>query len=117
MKMMITNSFFDGDRPTKLGRWHHNSQFFLVDCRMTRNITDEDISYAYTDKVLDSCEWGKRVYYCNCYREGGDYGWLRNNERESEDAANGLMSTAEWCFGYKWNPEAQIRDLWKWVAY
>lgn len=117
MKMMITNSFFDGDRPTKLGRWHHNSQFFLVDCRMTKNIKDEDISYAYTDKVLDPCEWGKRVYYCNCYREGGDYGWLRNNERESEDAANGLMSTAEWCFGYKWNPEAQIRDLWKWIAY
>lgn len=117
MKMMITNSLFDGSRPTKLGRWHHNSQFFLVDCRMTRNITDEDISYAYTDKVLDSCEWGKRVYYRDCYREDGNSGWMRNNERESEDAPHGLMSTAEWCFGYKWNPEAQIRDLWKWLAY
>ena len=117
MKMMITNSLFDGSRPTKLGRWHHNSQFFLVDCRMTRNITDENISYAYTDKVLDSCEWGKRVYYRDCYREDGNSGWMRNNERESEDAPHGLMSTAEWCFGYQWNPEAQIRDLWKWLAY
>ena len=117
MKLMITNSFFDGEKPTKLGRWHHNSQFFLVDCRLSKNVKDEDISYAYKDKVLDPCEWGKRVYYRNCYREGGDSGWLRNNERESEDAANGLHSTAEWCFGYKWDPEAHIRNLWKWLAY
>lgn len=117
MKLMITNSFFDGDKPTKLGRWHHNSQFFLVDCRMSKNVKDEDISYAYKDKVEDPCIWGKRVYYRNCYREGGNSGWMTNNEKESEDAAHGLHSTAEWCFGYQWNPEAQIRSLWKWVAY
>jgi PelA/Pel-15E family pectate lyase len=81
-KLVITNSTFDAKSPTQLGRYHHDSQFFIVNCKMTKNILNNNISYAYSDKVLDPCPWGQRVYYYGCTREGGDTGWLKDNLKE-----------------------------------
>ena len=116
-KLVILDSKFDAKSPTTLGRWHHDSQFYLIHCQLTKNILDEDIHYAYTDKVLDPCPWGKRVYYYACTREGGDSGWLKNNldEAEGQPAFHGI--TALWTFHQKWNPEAHIRELWNVLAY
>ena len=66
-KLVITNSHFDAASPTVLGRYHHDSQFFFVSCTMSKNILDSNISYAYSDKVLDPCPWGQRVYFYNLY--------------------------------------------------
>lgn len=41
--------------PTPLGRYHHDAQFFLLNCRLSDMIIDSNIAYAYTDKVLDPC--------------------------------------------------------------
>ncbi|MBO5466537.1 MAG: pectate lyase [Prevotella sp.] len=116
-KLVITESVFDAKRPTILGRYHHDSQFFLINCKMTEQILDTNISYAYTDKVLDPCPWGLRTYYYNCYREGGNSGWLSNNLHEAENAPEYHGITALWTFEGKWNPEKRIRELWNVLAY
>lgn len=116
-KFVVTCSSFDALSPTKLGRYHHDHQFYLAHCRMSKNILDSNISYAYSDKVLDPCPWGLRVYYYGCEREGGDSGWLRNNldQAPGHPAFHGL--TALWTFDGKWDPEARIRDLWYVLKY
>ena len=116
-KLVITNSIFDAKSPTQLGRYHHDSQFFIVNCKMTKNILNNNISYAYSDKVLDPCPWGQRVYYYGCTREGGDTGWLKNNLQESEEKPEFHGITALWTFNKQWDPEKRIRDLWDVLAY
>ena len=116
-KLVITNSTFDAARPTPLGRYHHNHQFYLVNCSLSANILDSNIAYAYTDKVLDPCPWGLRTYYWGCTREGGHSGWLANNLSQAEGSPAFHAITAKWTFSGKWDPEARIRDLWKALAY
>ena len=116
-KLVITNSTFDAATPTKLGRWHHDSMFYLINCRMTKNVLDSNIQYAYSDKVLDPCPWGERVYYLYCCREGGHSGWMDNNIEKSEEQGTYHSTTAAWTFGGRWDPEKHIRNLWKYIAY
>ncbi len=116
-KLVITNSSFDAQSPTVLGRYHHDAQFFLIHCRMSDKILDNNIGYAYTDKVLDPCPWGQRTYYYGCYREGGNSGWLNDNLNEAEHAPAFYGITAAWTFGGKWDPEKRIRELWNILAY
>lgn len=84
---------------------------------MSDKILDNNIGYAYTDKVLDPCPWGQRTYYYGCYREGGNSGWLNNNLQDAEGAPAFYGITALWAFDGKWNPEQRIRDLWNILAY
>lgn len=116
-KLVITNSSFDAARPTILGRYHHDHQIYIANSKMSANILDTNISYAYSDKVLDPCPWGFRVYYWGCIREGGDSGWLRNNLSEAPGSPEYHTLTANWTFDGKWNPEERIRDLWYILAY
>ena len=116
-KLVITNSSFDAKCPTHLGRYHHDSQFYLLNCKLSERILDRNISYAYTDKVLDPCPWGPRIYYYCSQREGGDSGWLKNNLKEAEGSPEPHQITAKWVFGNRWDPEKRIRDLWKVLEY
>ena len=116
-KLVIKDSYFDAKSPTILGRYHHDSQFFLLNCKLSSKILDTNISYAYTDKVLDPCPWGLRVYYYNCSREGGHSGWLANNLDKSEEAPAFHAVTARWTFNEQWDPEAKIRELWHVLGY
>lgn len=116
-KLVITNSSFDSKTPAILGRYHHDSQFVIVRCKMSKNILDSNISYAYTDKVLDPCPWGQRTYYYGCIREGGHGNWLDDNLNEMEKPTAFYGVTASWTFDGKWNPEQRIRDLWNVLAY
>lgn len=116
-KLVIANSTFDAKSPTHLGRYHHDSQFYMLFCKMSEQILDRNISYAYTDKVLDPCPWGLRTYYYNCAREGGNSGWLENNLKEADGSPEFYSITAQWTFGNKWDPEKRIRDLWKFIEY
>ena len=116
-KLVITNSTFDAASPTILGRYHHDAQFFFISCSMSKNILDSNISYAYTDKVLDPCPWGQRVYFYGCTREGGHGAWMNNNLDEAEGAPEFHGITAQWTFGGKWDPESVVRDLWDYIRY
>ncbi len=116
-KLVITNSSFDAKSPTLLGRYHHDSQFFLINCKMSEQVLDCNISYAYSDKVLDPCPWGQRTYYYGNTRQGGQSGWMNNNLHEAENPTEFHGITALWTFGGKWDPEQRIRDLWNVLAY
>lgn len=123
-KFVVTNSFFDALKPAPLGRYHHDSQFYIVNCHMTQNIIDADIAHAYKaqpelskGKTIDPCPWGHRVYYIACHRDGGDSGWLKDNVGTGDNAPTYYSTNAAWTFGGKWNPEATIRDLWNVLAY
>mgnify|MGYP001943191261 CR=1 FL=1 len=116
-KLVITNSKFDAMSPTPLGRYHHDSQFYLVECKLSENILDQNIRYAYIDKVLDPCPWGLRVYYYGCSRDGGHSGWLNDNLQEAEGSPEFHAITAQWTFDGKWNPEKRVRDLWNVLTY
>jgi len=116
-KLVIVDSWFDAKVPTHLGRYHHDSQFYLVHCHLSQNILDKNISYAYTDKVLDPCPWGLRTYYWACWRDGGHSGWLADNLRTAPGAPEYHTVTALWTFDNRWDPEARIRDLWPVLAY
>lgn len=116
-KLVITNSRFDAKSPTPLGRYHHDSQFYLIDCELGQNILDQNISYAYTDKVLDPCPWGQRTYYYGCYRDGGNGPWLENNLDKAPGRPPFHAITASWTFDNKWDPEKRIRELWDVLAY
>ncbi|MBR5850776.1 MAG: pectate lyase [Alistipes sp.] len=116
-KLVITDSSFDAASPTLLGRYHHDSQFFLAYCTLSERVLDGNIHYAYSDKVLDPCPWGLRTYYYGCTREGGHSGWLKDNLHEAENAPAPYGVTAHWTFEGKWNPEKRIRDLWHVLAY
>lgn len=116
-KLVIVDSKFDAKSPTTLGRYHHDSQFYLIHCQLSKNILDENIHYAYTDKVLDPCPWGLRAYYYACTREGGHSGWLDNNLQEAKGSPEFHAVNALWTFDGRWNPERHIRDLWNVLAY
>lgn len=116
-KLVITNSTFDAASPTLLGRYHHDAAFYLVHCTLSEQVINGNIHYAYSDQVLDPCPWGLRTYYYNVVRAGGHSGWLRNNLSEAPGAPEHYAVTAAWTFGYEWDPEQRIRDLWDVLAY
>ena len=116
-KLVITDSHFDSKRPVTLGRFHHDSQFFLINCTMTSKIIDHNIGYAYTDQVLDSIPWGQRVYMYNVKREGGNFAWMANNLEKAKGSPKLKDITAKWTFAGKWDPEAKIQSLWNVLAY
>ena len=117
MKFVINNSNFDASIPTLLGRYHHDHQFFILNSVMSKNILNRDIMYAYSDKVLDPCELGQRMYYWRNIREGGQSGWLDNSLDKSAKPVESWAMTAEWTFDGKWDPEQRLRDVWKFIAY
>ena len=116
-KLVITDSHFDSKSPVTLGRYHHDSQFFLINCTMSDKIIDHPIGYAYTDQVLDPCPWGQRVYIYNVHRRGGDFNWMRNNLDEAKGAPRPEQITPKWTFDGRWDPEARIDSLWDVLAY
>lgn len=116
-KLVITDSHFDSRSPVTLGRYHHDSQFYLLNCTMTDKIIDHPVGYAYSDQVLDPCPWGQRLYMYNIKRDGGNYAWMRNNLKEAKGSPKAKEITAKWTFGGAWDPEAKIKSLWNVLAY
>lgn len=123
-KFVVTNSSFDALKPTPLGRYHHDSQFYVVNCHLSRNIIDADIDHAYraqpelsAGKTVDPCPWGHRTYYYGCVREGGHSGWLDNNLDQAPGSPAHVGINAKWTFDGRWDPESRIRLLWNVLAY
>ena len=75
-KTVLKNCTFVGDSGYKLGRFHRDAQFFLVDCNFSKEMANDDIYQVRKDTTL---RWGKRVNYFNCRREGGDFTWHKDN--------------------------------------
>ena len=70
MKSVFRNCSFKGDIPYNLGRYHHEANFYLLDCRFDKNLQDQPIFKAATAK---SMFWDSQAYYYNCHTEGKNY--------------------------------------------
>jgi len=101
-KTVLKNCFFDGYKDFKLGRYHRDAQFFLIDCRFSKNMADTDIYLVPTSNII---QWGRRVYYYNCHRDGEEYKWYANNLPANVNAND---MTLEWLFGNRWKPVAAV---------
>ena len=101
-KTVLKNCTFDGYAGFKLGRYHKDAQFYLVDCKFSKNMANEDIYLVPTGNAV---QWGRRVYYFNCHRDSGDYAWFANNLEKASGAPGAAGVTAAWVFQNKWNPE------------
>jgi PelA/Pel-15E family pectate lyase len=73
-----------------------------VGCRFAKNMADADIYHAASGPGAK--QWGRRVYYANCHRAGGDYAWMQDNLATAEGAPKAKDLTAAWTFGGRWNP-------------
>lgn len=98
-KTVLINCKFKGYDNFLLGRYHRDAQFYLINCEFARNMKDTAIYIVPTSNTI---KWGKRIYYYNCYREGGeDYSWYSNN---LPDKIKPTDITVKWVFGNRWNP-------------
>ena len=102
-KTVLVNCKFTGDDGYKLGRYHRDAQFYLVNCSFDKNMDDADI-YQREANPPNVLQWGKRVYYYNCKKDGGNYKWFADN-LPSNISFNDI--SAFWTFDYKWNPEKE----------
>ena len=98
-KTVLVNCRFTGYDGFLLGRYHRDAQFYLVNCSFAKNMRDSAIYLVPTNnKIL----WGKRIYYSNCHREGGnDFNWYSDNLPAGLKASD---ISVNWVFGNRWNP-------------
>jgi len=99
-KTVLMNCKFTGDDGFKLGRYHRDAQFYLLNCNFPKNMADVDI-YQRAAIPPNLIQWGKRVYYYNCKKEGGDYSWHKDNLPAGFSINDFNMS---WVYDNKWNP-------------
>ncbi len=103
-KTVLYNCTFKGDDNFKLGRFHKDAQFYLLNCSFPKNMADADIYLVPAKDPKDTLKWGRRVYYYNCKKTGGDFAWHKNNLPENF----GINEfNIPWVYDYKWNPTNQ----------
>jgi pectinesterase len=102
-KFVIRNSVFNGVLNFPLGRNHKDAQFYLLDCRFSKNMLDRPIGPAFDTLKF---RWPGRYYYYNCHRDGNDYPWYADNLGTAyEGPVTQDLITASWTFMGKWDPE------------
>jgi pectinesterase len=98
-KTVLYNCRFKGYDGFLLGRYHRDAQFYLIGCVFAKNMKDSAI---YRVPAANTVQWGRRVYFSDCKREGGnDFAWYRNN------LPAGLLNSdisVNWLFGNRWKP-------------
>lgn len=98
-KTVLVNCKFKGYDGFMLGRYHREAQFYLINCEFAKNMRDSAI---YRVQTTNTIQWGHRVYYYNCYREGGnDFDWYKNNLPAGIHVKD---INVNWVFGNKWKP-------------
>ena len=100
-KTVLKNCSFEGFDGFNLGRYHRDAQFYLIDCLFPANMANKDIYLVPTDNIL---QWGRRIYYYNCHRNGGDYAWHKNNLETAEGSPQPNEITVDWVFKNRWKP-------------
>ena len=99
-KTVLKDCSFDGYPDFKLGRYHRDAQFYLVDCKFSKNMSDNDIYFVPGNTI----KWGRRVYYFNCHRNGVDYAWYKDNLAMAIGSPKHSDITLDWTFKGRWNP-------------
>ena len=101
MKSVLKNCSFKGNTPYILGRYHHEANFYLINCSFDKNLFDLPIFKAATAK---SMFWDSHAYYFNCITEGKKFDWLKDNLETGPGNPDPKEINAAWTFDGKWNP-------------
>lgn len=104
-KTVLKNCSFKGYDGFRLGRYHRDAQFYLVNCTFAANMANQDIYRVPTNNTI---LWGNRVYYYNCHRQGGDYPWHANNLASAPGSPDAGNIDAQWVFKGRWYPERAV---------
>ena len=103
-KTVLVNCKFNGDEGFKLGRYHKDSQFYLINCTFGKSMANAPIFQAASSTGV---QFGERVYYYNCHRTGGDYVWFKNNLSTAKPAPQAGQINSQWALDQQWNPAAK----------
>jgi len=106
-KFVLRNCFFDGVEGFELGRHHYEAQFYLLDCKFSKRMSDKPIYKVY-DKNPDRNNpyyGGDRKYFFNCQKEGKPYDWYQNNIYQAPGKPDPADIIPAWTFQDRWNPE------------
>jgi pectin methylesterase-like acyl-CoA thioesterase len=102
-KTVLRDCTFEGYAGYHLGRYHRDAQFYLVNCRFSEDMADAAIALVPTTNLI---QWGKRIYYYNCHRHGGDFPWFADNLQDAPGAPVPDDVQSGWVFGSRWDPES-----------
>jgi PelA/Pel-15E family pectate lyase len=105
-KTVLNNCVFRGDDGFKLGRYHRDAQFYILNSSFANNMADAPI-YLNPSNPQNIIQWGERVYYYNSHRTGGDYNWHKDNLDKAPGSPVVQNINAEWTFAGKWKPSEQ----------
>lgn len=100
-KTILKDCRFSGYDGFRLGRYHRDAQFYLLHCSFAENMADQDIYLVPTTNVI---QWGRRVYYYDCHKQGKQYGWYANNLDRAPGSPDPAVIDTDWLFKGKWNP-------------
>jgi len=100
-KLVLLNCSFKGYDGFKLGRYHRDAQFYLINCHFPANMSDEDIYLVPTNNTI---QWGRRVYYYNCDKEKSTIGFYKNNLETARGNPAVNEINVNWVFKNNWNP-------------
>ena len=100
-KTVLVNCSFEGYDGFKLGRYHREAQFYLINCKFADNMANKPI---YLVPTATPIRWGERIYYYNCTRNAGDFAWFANNLDKAAGKPQPASINAAWVFGNRWNP-------------
>ena len=107
-KFVLRNCRFDGVKGFPLGRFHRDAQFFLIDCSFSNHMSDQKIFFAPSNPPRN-LQWGEnRQYFYNCHGDSIDYPWHKNNLDTAPGDPNPESINANWAFGNKWDPKAEL---------
>ena len=109
-KTVLVNCTFKGDDGFKLGRYHRDAQFYLINCSFAKNMADAPI-YLNPSNPQNTIQWGHRVYFYNSHRDGGDYAWHANNLEKAVGSPSADKINTSWVFAGKWNPSKQSTHI------
>ena len=104
-KSVFRNCSFKGDVPYNLGRYHHEANFYLINCRFDNNLIDTPIYKAATAKPM---AWESTAYYYGCHKEGKQFDWFKDNLNTAPGAPAASAINAVWTFEGKWDPAARF---------
>lgn len=100
-KTVLVGCKFEGYDGFRLGRFHRDAQFYLINCEFALNMADTDIYQVPTNNLV---QWGKRVYYSGSKGIGKKFAWSKDNLTLANPLLTPESITPQWVFGTTWNP-------------
>jgi PelA/Pel-15E family pectate lyase len=109
-KTVLVNCSFTGDPGFKLGRYHRDAQFYIINGWFAKEMADAPI-YLNASNPQNQINWGQRVYFYNAVKEGAAFAWLKNNLETAKGNIKPENITPNWLFGGSWMPDTTTFKL------